>query len=256
MTAWTRHPIRVPLRLLWLGLEVAVGPPLIFLLRCSLVSRRSARLARASWLHICSGRVLRVFGLKPSVSGPVPEGGLLISNHLSYLDILVYSTIVPTAVFVAKRDVKSWPVFGWYASMAGTVFVHRENRLQVGEATDEIEAALKVGALVVLFPEGTSSDGKSVLPFKSSLLAPAAAQTHPLSVASIQYELDDGDVGEEVCYWKDMTLVPHIINLASKRVVRATVRFAPVKDASRDRKVLAEQLRAQVTRLHRANPEP
>lgn len=250
MTAWLRHPLRVTLRLLWLGLEVALMTPLVYLFRCSFVRRDAARLARAAWLHHCSARVLRIFRLKPSVTGQVPESGLLVSNHLSYLDILVYSAITP-AVFVAKRDVKSWPVFGWFASLAGTVFVHRENRLLVGEATDEIEAALKDGALVVVFPEGTSSDGKTVLPFKSSLLAPAARQTHPLSAAAIQYELDDGDVGEEVCYWKDMTLVPHLVNLTSKRVVRATVRFAPVRDASHDRKKLAEQLRAVVTRLHR-----
>ena len=248
MTAWTRHPFRVTLRLLWLGVEVVLMTPLIYVLRCSLVSRHSARQARAAWLHICSGRILRVFGIKPSVSGPVPERGLLISNHLSYLDILVYSAITPS-VFVAKRDVKSWPFFGWYATMAGTVYVHRESRLQVGEATDEIETALEGGALVVLFPEGTSSGGKTVLPFKSSLLAPAARRKHPLHVAAIQYELDDGDVGEEVCYWKDMTLVPHVVNLASKRVIRATVKFAPVKDASDDRKMLAGQLHAAVMRL-------
>jgi lyso-ornithine lipid O-acyltransferase len=244
MTAWRQHPFRVTGRLLWLGAELALAP-LIFGLRCLPFPRRSTR---ASWVHICSRRILRIFRLQPAIHGPIPESGLLISNHLGYLDILVISAIAP-AVFVAKRDVKSWPLLGWFAAMGGTVFVHRERRLQVGEVTEEIEAALQDGALVVLFPEGTSSDGRTVLPFRTALLAAAARQTHPLFAAYIHYELDDGDVGEEVCYWKDMTLVPHLVNLASKREVRATVRFARVEGGSRDRKELAREVRERVLRL-------
>ena len=222
--------------------------PISFLLRCAGTSKSGARHARAAWLHQCSGRMLRIFRTRPVVHGTVPLTGLLVCNHLSYLDILVLSSICP-AVFVAKRDVKSWPVFGWMAALAGTVFVNRERRLQAAEAAGEIEAALNDDALVVLFPEGTSSDGKTVLPFKSSLLEPAARTRSAVTVGRIAYELDDGDVGEEVCYWKDMTLAPHLLNLFSKRQVRATVRFAPVRKPSRDRKALAVQLREAVAAL-------
>jgi hypothetical protein len=103
--------------------------------------------------------------------------------------------------------------------------------------------------LVVLFPEGTSSDGRSVLPFKSALLAPAARETHPLAAGFIQYELENGDVGEEVCYWKDMTLFPHLINLLSNRRVRSSVRFAQLQEGSPNRKELARQLHAEVLRM-------
>ena len=153
------------------------------------------------------------------------------------------------AVFVAKREIKSWPVIGWLAQMGGTLFVNRERRAQVGRVNDEIQAALDRGALVVLFPEGTSSNGETILPFKSSLLEPAAQTAHPLSVGAIQYAIEDGDAGEEVCYWGDHTFFPHLLNLLGKRAVRATVRFAPVQRTGADRKQLALQLRGEILRL-------
>ena len=121
--------------------------------------------------------------------------------------------------------------------------------LQVGRVNDEIQAALNQGALVVLFPEGASSNGQTVLPFKSALLEPAAQPAHPLSVGAIQYTIEDGDVGDEVCYWGDHTFFPHLLNLLGKRAVRATVRFAPVQRTGADRKQLARQLRGEILRL-------
>lgn len=106
--------------------------------------------------------------------------------------------------------------------------------------------------MVVLFPEGTSSDGETVLPFKSSLLEPAARQTHPLAAGCLRYEFGDGDVIEEVCYWKDMTLVPHLINLCSKRAVQSSVQFNCLREGSADRKQLARQLHAEVLRIKHA----
>src|SRR5271154_5097081 len=86
--------------------------------------KKSKRLARAAWLHRASRRHLKIFGYTADVAGPVPQGGLLVSNHLSYLDILAISAITP-AVFVAKSEVRRWPVIGWCAARAGTVFVER-----------------------------------------------------------------------------------------------------------------------------------
>jgi 1-acyl-sn-glycerol-3-phosphate acyltransferase len=176
---------------------------------------------------------------------------MLASNHLSYLDILMLGAITPVA-FVAKREVRNWPVFGWFARLAGTMFVHREKRSDVNRSTAEIKEALRNGALVVLFPEGTSSDGDTVLPFKSALLAPATQQEHPLSASFIRYGLDDGSVADEVCYWRDMTLVPHLLNLLGKRGVSAHVSFMQVHEGCANRKELARQLHAEVVRLREA----
>jgi len=250
VNSWLKHPLRVTGRLFWLGGELFLAA-LNYAIYCAACQRDSLRSARAVWLQNTSRRLLRVFRIETQFTGDIPSSGLLVCNHLSYLDILVLSALAP-CVFVSKREVKHWPVFGWFAKLAGTVFVHREQRAQTGEMVDKIETALQTGALVVLFPEGTSSGGESILPFKSALLEPAARQTHPLAAGFLRYELNDGDVSEEVCYWKDMTLVPHLINLCSKRAVQASVHFNHLREGNADRKQLARQLHAEVLRLKHA----
>ena len=245
MKSWLKHPLRVTGRLLWLGAELALGG-FRYIIACAFRAEDSP--IRAVWLQGLSRRILRVLGVALDVSGVIPGRGLLVSNHLSYVDIIVIGACAPV-VFVAKREVKRWPVFGWFARRAGTVFADRESRPRVGQTAREIETALERGGLVVLFPEGTSSDGKSVLPFKSSLLESAARLTHPLATSLIQYELPDGDVGEEVCYWKDMTLVPHLINLLSKRGLRASIRFTQTSAGSSDRKQIARQLHSEILQM-------
>lgn len=249
MKALFRHPLRVIFRLFWLIAEFTLAA-LNYARWCGLAKDCSGT-KRAAWLQYSSRRVLAIFKTQIKTSGSIPKSGLLVSNHLSYVDILVIASITP-AMFVAKREVKGWPIFGFFARLAGTVFVDREHRSKVGQTTGEIETALNENALVVLFPEGTSSNGESVLPFKSSLLQPAARQTHALFASHIQYEIEDGNVGEEVCYWGDMTLVPHLINLLGIKRIQAEVRFTQMRAASTDRKELAKQLHSEILRLKTA----
>lgn len=250
MKSWASHPLRVTGRLLWLGGELllaAIG----YATHGAFRSRESLLLARAKWLQRSSWRMLRVFQLQTHVAGGIPTKGLLVCNHLSYLDVLVLAAIAPSQ-FVAKSEVMNWPIFGWFARLAGTIFVNRSKPSQTAQSAREIAIALRGGALVVLFPEGTSSGGETVLPFKSSLLEPATGQVQPLTAGLIAYELSDGDVSEEVCYWKDMTLLPHLINLLSKRAIRASVRFTELRRSSTNRKELARQLHSEVLRLKEA----
>jgi 1-acyl-sn-glycerol-3-phosphate acyltransferase len=251
MKSLWRHPFRVVGRLLWMNLEFLIIA-VVFVLRCGFRPSHSTIMARAAWLQFATRRFLRIFSATVRTSGPLPKNGLLVCNHLSYMDILVLASLTP-AVFVAKREVKGWPVFGWFAQLAGTLFVDREHRTRVGQTTSEIQSALDQGALVIVFPEGTSSGGETVLPFKSSLLEPATRQTESLYAGHIQYEIDDGNVSEEVCYWRDShTLFPHLTNLFSKRTLRAKVRFSQLRGGSTDRKELAKQLHSEVLRLKEA----
>ena len=242
-----RHPLRVTIRLCRLA-GILLFALLEYLFRCAFRRPEDRLRVRALWLQRASRRVLRLFQFKTQMAGPIPSRGLLICNHLSYLNILVLSSLTP-AVFVSKREVKFWPVFGQFAVLAGTVFVDRARRFQVGQVNDEITAALNRDALVVLFPEGTSSNGQTLLPFKSSLLEPATNLEWPLAIGRIHYEIDDGDAGEEVCYWGGHTFFPHMLNLLGKRRVRATVRFGQFSERSRDRKELAQRLRAGILGL-------
>src|SRR5947199_2114057 len=112
---------------------------------------RAQRLhARAAWLHRWSRFACRVLGIRVSTRGSMPPSGLLVCNHLSYLDVAVLSSI-GRWVFVAKRDVAAWPLFGWLAHAAGTIFVGRERSLASVDVVDRVREAIAGGSLVVLF---------------------------------------------------------------------------------------------------------
>ena len=239
--------IRAAGRLIWFAWDVAVDI-VDYLFTTALVSQKSKRLARATWLSRSSRRHLKIFGYSASVAGEIPKAGLLVSNHMSYLDILAICSAAP-AVFVSKADVRRWPLFGWLAALGGTVFIERERRTHVGAVNREIENALAEDALVVVFPEGTSSDGTAVLPFRASLLEPALRGGHAIATAWLHYELADGDAKQEVCYWGDHTFFPHLINLLGKKSIRATLRFGKFQRTTDDRKELAIQLREAILQL-------
>jgi 1-acyl-sn-glycerol-3-phosphate acyltransferase len=204
--------------------------------------------ARTAWLSRWSRFACRVVGIRVTTRGSMPRSGLLVSNHLGYLDVIVLSSIRP-CVFVAKRDVAAWPLFGWLARAAGTIFVDRERRLASADVVDLVRDAVVGGSLVVLFPEGTSSDGSTVLPFKSSLLESAVKLRCPVAAASIEYALDDGSVADEVCYWRDMTLVPHLLNLFFKHEIRSTCSFSLPRIRVGGRKEIAHELREEIVSM-------
>lgn len=239
--------LRTAGRLVWFAWELVVVITNYYL-TAARAPKDKQRVERAAWLSRSSRRHLKIFGFSASVSGDIPKNGLLFSNHLSYLDILAISSATP-AVFVSKADVRRWPLFGWFAVISGTVFVERERRTHVGEVNREIETALASGALVVVFPEGTSSNGETILPFRTSLLEPAARGNHEISVGWLHYELTDGDARTEVCYWGDHAFGPHILNLFGKKNIHATLRFAKFQRTTDDRKELAGQLHAAVMEL-------
>ena len=203
---------------------------------------------RTIWLQRSSRSMLRLLAVEVETHGVPPAAGLLVCNHLSYLDILVLVTITP-AVFVSKSEVRNWPVFGWFSRLAGTLYVDRTRRSDVARLGDEIRNVLRGGLVVVLFPEGTSSDGSDVLPFKSSLLEPVSGDQHALTIAHIGYSLVEGSVANDVCYWGDMSFFPHFLKLLAKRAIQARVRFAAIERPVAQRKDLARQLHAEVLQL-------
>ena len=131
------------------------------------------RLARAfpHWYH---RQVCRLLGVAIHQHGAVAQDRpvLLVSNHISWLDIPVLGALAPVS-FVAKSEVSSWPFISWLAKLQSTLFVNRDQRLSAGATTREIMARLRDGDHIVIFAEGTSSDGNSVLPFKTTLFAAA-----------------------------------------------------------------------------------
>lgn len=208
--------------------------------------------SRARWLQSTCRAALRALGVRWTALGRVPTGMIIAPNHASYLDILALGAITPV-VFLAKREVSNWPVFGWFARMAGTQFIHRDKREDVVRAASEFEQTLADGLGLVLFLEGTSTDGDQVRPFKSALLEPAVRAGWPVAPAALVYTAPPGySVAREVCWWGDMTLTPHLFNLAGLPRVSVCVGWgAPVAGCT-DRKTLAAVLHERVTKLHAA----
>ena len=204
---------------------------------------------QASWLHRWSVLICRLVSAHVEVRGSPPPSGLIAANHLSYLDVFIFSAIAP-CIFVAKKEIDNWPIFGRCARYSGSILLDRERRAGVGPAAEEMRAALGDDLLVVLFPEGTSSNGEFVLPFKPALFAPAVEQALPITAAAISYELPGGSAADEICYWGGATLLPHLFNLLSKPRLRARVTYAAPHASATDRKVLAQELHATVSELY------
>lgn len=219
-----------------------------FAVRVRLAGKRGDSRARSEWMSRSAQALLKCVNVRAEYIGEPPRSGLLVSNHLGYLDILVLGARQP-AVFVSKAEVRHWPALGFLAGLAGTLFVRRERRGDVSPLNEQMAALVQAGVVVIVFPEGTSSDGAKVLPFFSALLEPAAASGCPVTPACIRYAVADGVVADEVCYWRDMTFGPHFLNLLTKREIRATVRFGAPRAAGENRKQLSRELHQAVRSL-------
>jgi 1-acyl-sn-glycerol-3-phosphate acyltransferase len=213
----------------------------------SLAGKRS-HAERAQWLHRWCAFLLRRLSIELRVSGDVPDRGLIVSNHLSYLDILVFAALEPCA-FVAKKEVRRWPIFGFFASIGGTIFVDRTRPHLAQRSVQEMRETLEAGVRVVLFPEGTSTGGDKVLPFKPALFESAIETQQPITAAHLSYQLDKEDPALIACYWGDMTFAPHLLRLLAEQRVVASVRFNASAEFFADRKTAAENLYREVTEL-------
>jgi len=141
---------------------------------------------RAQWLHEACVLILRRLAMRVSSSGSLPDSGLIVSNHLSYLDILFYAAVMP-CIFVSKSEVLSWPVFGLLARCGGTIFIRRDRAASVDEVSTRMREALAAGIPIVLFPEGTSTDGSKVLRryLPRLLLIPSMTPLKPTSATTV-----------------------------------------------------------------------
>jgi 1-acyl-sn-glycerol-3-phosphate acyltransferase len=192
----------------------------------------------------------RILGLRvrqigePVMARPV----LFASNHVSYADITVLGSLIAGS-FVAKSEMASWPLYGWLAKLQRSVFVDRQVR-STAQQRDAIAERLASGDALILFPEGTSSDGSRVLPFRSSFLAAAYADAKPLiQPVSVVYDrlagLPVGHASRDVFAWYgDMTLAPHFWQVAQYRGKRVTLLFHTPMDPAdyADRKALAQAI--------------
>ena len=187
----------------------------------------------------------RLLGMRRRVEGtpPFTTPFILVTNHLSYVDVILLASVVP-GVFIAKREVRSWPIWGLFASSMRTIFVDRERGRDLLRVAGIIDEALAQGEGVILFPEGTSTDGSEVRPLKPALLEVAASSGHPVHYARLSYHTpeDAPPAARSVCWWGDMEFGPHFVELCRLPGFSARVSFGEKPIIDRDRKSLARKL--------------
>jgi 1-acyl-sn-glycerol-3-phosphate acyltransferase len=164
---------------------------------------------RALWLQSAALGILRALGINSEVRGKAPTRGLVVANHLSYLDIVILSSAMP-CFFVAKMEIDRWPFFGKAARTGGTIFIDRNSRSSTAAVAKAIATRLPLPVPVLLFPEGTSTNGSQVLRFHPSLFEPATASGAPITAASIRYVLHDGKAERDLCWYDDSLFLHHI----------------------------------------------
>lgn len=215
-----------------------------------------SRQQQVEWLHHVCADGIAAMGIQLFASGQPPAKGLIVANHLSYLDILVLSATVPCA-FISKAEIEHWAIIGRFARWAGSVFVQRQKKGDAAEKNAAVEDALCGGVPVVLFPEGRTTDGRQILRFHSTMLQPAIDIGALVTPCAIAYEHPDGTPADEANYYGEMTLLPHGLKLLAKPAIRARVSFGEAVTATGDRKYLAHVLHDRVAQLYaslRVNP--
>jgi 1-acyl-sn-glycerol-3-phosphate acyltransferase len=214
-------------------------------------SRRAASALRVRLMGLWARSSLAVMGVRVRGDGPPPRPPfLLVSNHLSYLDIMVLWSRVD-AYFLGKSELGSWPLLGPLIRAAGTLFIDRNKRAGVVPAIAAVKGKLDLGNGVVFFPEGTSSSGGTLLPFKSSMFAVAVDGGTPVHVACLHYACPSPryPVELDVAWWGDMGFGGHFLKLLGIPRIDARVRFAAEPVQATDRKQLAEDCRARMLEL-------
>lgn len=179
----------------------------------------------------------KMLGLRVSIDGSYRDSqyGFTVCNHVSYLDIFALGSIRPS-VFVSKHEVKGWPLLGWLARIAGTIFIDRKSKKAALTALAEMEQMLKQKINIVLFPEGTTSDGYVLKEFKSPLFDLPAKTRIPVIPVSLRYRgIDSHPINTKsemdiIAWYGEMKLLPHVWDVLGHKQIDLTLFFNPVID--------------------------
>ena len=194
----------------------------------------------AYFTHLWSGGIAKIINLRVKVYGRIPgaPGGLIVSNHLSYLDVIAYGSIFPLR-YAPKSEISEWPVLGWYIGLSRPIWTNRKSRQASKKVLRDFAKTMSRGMYLIVYPEGTSTDGKGgILPFKSTPFEAAITKNSRILPALIRYNERIGE--PTVCWYGDMTLLPHIWRVLKLRSIESELRFLqPVFPDGMGRKELA-----------------
>lgn len=206
---------------------------------------------RALWLQSACRGVLASVGVQFTFQGQIPARGLVVANHLSYLDIAIFAAIMPCC-FVSKSEIVSWPFFGNAARAGGTIFLDRSSLASASAAARRIGEQLAWSVPALLFPEGTSTDGAQVLRFHGRLIHPATELGAPITAAAIRYIPAGNTQERELCWFGDAGFLPHLWKVLGVSGFSAHVRFGQPRIYA-DRRVAAQQTRTEVVAMRKVD---
>lgn len=243
----TRRPVQA-FRWVRLLTHVAIGLTMVGIVFPQVSRERHARLT-GWWAQ----KLLRILNIVLSVHGarPVAHSRKLIiaANHISWVDIFVISAAHPTR-FVAKSEIRDWPIAGWLSERAGTIFIRRARRSDTAKTNDLIHIALSEGASVGLFPEGTTTKGDKLLKFHTSLFEPAVVNSATLAPAAISYRSSDGERNEAVAFIGELSFAESVGLIIRQKSMIAEITFAPQIEASAlTRRELASQAESAIAAM-------
>jgi len=196
-----------------------------------------------------SAKLLRILGVRLTIRRATQhmDSGLLVANHISWLDIFVIYA-AQRVHFVSKAEVRRWPVAGWLACKGGTLFIERARKSDTARINREMRAILEQGSWVAVFPEGTSSDGRQIRRFLPSLLQPAVDLNAPAIPAALRYCRPDGSHCDAANYIDKMSLAESLWRVAGEAEIHAELEFGAVQRGT-DRRALALATQTEVARL-------
>lgn len=223
------------------GLIIAGGVfPILKLLCPASKARKKSDAIKTHWLKLFGAIVKLHVILEGELPGP---GTLLVSNHISWLDIIVIGQYLP-AYFVAKSDILSWPVIGYLSKQGGTIFIRRGDKKHIKATTEKMVWVLKQNSTIVAFPEGTTTQGDEVLGFHASLFQPALLTRAAIQPVLLQYQ---GVAKQHAPFIGDDNFIPHLIRMLSLDKIHVRVCFLPVvKSSGRNRHSVSVEAREMI----------
>jgi 1-acyl-sn-glycerol-3-phosphate acyltransferase len=200
-----------------------------------------------------SAQLLDILAITAQVEGEAPPPGetatMIAANHVSWIDIFLISSVRPTR-FVAKSEIRAWPLAGWIADRAGTLFIQRDQMRDMARIDARVREVMNQGDCVGLFPEGITTAGDELRKFHTSLFEPAVANAAHVHPVAIRYEHADGTLCRELSFAGDVTFIESMELIVRLRTVRARIMFAPVVDAAgASRRDVAKEVESRVASL-------
>lgn len=197
------------------------------------------RIAVQRW----SAGLLDVLHLRLTSRGTEPDASarpiMLVANHVSWLDIFAINTVLPVR-FVAKSEIRGWPLIGWLCEQAGSIFIQQARRHDTRRVNAVLSAALEAGDIFAVFPEGTTTDGSALVKFHASLIEPAVASAAFVQPVALRYRRTDGALCTAVSYAGDRTLWRTVVEMTAEPVIDVEVIFLPpLETAGRHRREVA-----------------